>query len=92
MFFGSLVVSSGGIDFRILEPLWLAITLFVLLPGAWGVSVVFLAERLLRPGAVYANPPAKVNERRFGGLGWVILGAFTVLGVVDLISDIRVLT
>jgi hypothetical protein len=92
MFFGSMVVTSSGIDFLILEPLWLAIALFVLLPGAWGVSTVLLAEWLLRPGVVFRHPPQRVGERRFGGLGWVILGVVTIIGVADLSSDIQKLT
>jgi hypothetical protein len=42
---GAGVVHDDGIDFVVLDPLWLAIALFVLLPGAAAAVVVLLAER-----------------------------------------------
>jgi hypothetical protein len=45
---GALVVHPDGIDFRLLEPLWLAVALFVALPAAYGVAMSHLVERLLR--------------------------------------------
>jgi hypothetical protein len=45
---GSLVIHPDGVDFTLLEPLWLAIVLFVLLPAAYGVAVASLAEGWLR--------------------------------------------
>jgi hypothetical protein len=93
---GALVVKSGGIDFRLLEPLWLAVGLFLLIAGAWGVTVVLLTERLLRPGAVFQSLPSQI-DRRYGGaigstLGWLALLAITTLGVIDLVRDIARLT
>lgn len=45
---GSILVHSDGIDFRILEPTWLAIGLFVALPALSAYSVATLADRWLR--------------------------------------------
>jgi hypothetical protein len=42
---GAGVVHDDGIDFVVLDPLWLAIALFVLLPGVAAAVVVVLAER-----------------------------------------------
>jgi hypothetical protein len=42
---GGAVVHSDGVDFTLLEPAALAITLFVLLPGAAAALVVVLVER-----------------------------------------------
>lgn len=42
---GSAVVHSDGVDFTLIEPAALAITLFVLLPGAAAALVVVLVER-----------------------------------------------
>lgn len=47
----SIVVHPTGVDFRVLEPLWLAVALFVLIPAAYVVLLVLLAERAL------AGPP-----------------------------------
>lgn len=93
---GALIVKSDGIDFRVLEPLWLAVGLFLLIAGAWGVTVVVLTERLLRPGTVFRVLPSQI-DRRYGGtfgstLGWLGLTAITALGINDLVRDIARLT
>ncbi len=67
---GALIVKPG-VDFELLEPLWLTIGLFVLIPGAWGVTVVLLTERLLRTVTVPATPPSQVPTRR-RGMGRVV--------------------
>ena len=36
---GSMLVHKSGIDFNVLKPTWLAIGLFVLLPGVFGVAI-----------------------------------------------------
>jgi hypothetical protein len=51
---GALVIHPQGVDFTLLEPAWLAIVLFVLLPAAYGLAVAALAERWLRAG----DPPS----------------------------------
>ncbi len=68
---GALIVQPG-VDFELLEPLWLTIGLFVLLPGAWGVTVVLLTERLLRNATVPATAPSQVPTRRRGAMGRVV--------------------
>jgi hypothetical protein len=81
-------VNSDGVDFRLLEPLWLAIGLFVLIPAVWGVTVVFLGRFLTRPGTLYPDPPARIDERRWGAVGWLVLAALTLFGLTDLLGDI----
>ena len=44
---GALVIRPEGIDFTLLEPLWLAVTMFILLPATYGIALSLLAERLL---------------------------------------------
>jgi hypothetical protein len=44
---GSLVVEPGRPDFSVLEPLWLAVVLFLALPGVYGVLVALVIEALL---------------------------------------------
>jgi hypothetical protein len=44
---GALVVHPDGIDFSLLEPRWLAIAMFVALPGAFGVATARLTEGFL---------------------------------------------
>lgn len=45
---GSQLVHTDGIDFRLLEPVWLAIALFVALPGVFVWAMVRLGDRWLR--------------------------------------------
>src|SRR4051812_30979607 len=47
-FAGAGIVHTDGVDFRLLDPLWLTVGLFVLIPGLWGATVVVATERLLR--------------------------------------------
>lgn len=48
---GSMLVHTDGIDFRVLEPTWLAIGLFVALPGLFAYVVSRLVDRWLRDDA-----------------------------------------
>ena len=89
---GSLLVNADGIDFRILEPLWLTVGLFVFIPGAWGITVVYLSDWLLTPGRLLKSLQPGINHRvagRVGSItGWVFLAAITVLSAVFLIRDV----
>lgn len=91
-YFGAFIVTPEGVDFRLLEPLGLALTLFIALPGLWGATVVVLTERLLQPGVVYPTLPKQIDDRRFGGLGWLAMIGFTIFGVVGLVDNIQDLT
>lgn len=50
---GAIVIRPGGIDFTRLEPLGLAVAMFVALPAAYGFVVSIQAERFLRPGSSF---------------------------------------
>lgn len=52
---GTLVISPGGIDFTLLEPLPLAIAMFIALPAAYGVVMSLLVERLRSDDAPFAR-------------------------------------
>ncbi|MGE4032393.1 MAG: hypothetical protein AB7I08_19420 [Thermoleophilia bacterium] len=93
---GAAIVNVDGIDFILLEPLWLTVALFVALPAAWGSSVVLLTEWLLRPGVLYARPPEGV-DRRIGGvvvavLAWSLVALLAAAGVADLRADLDALS
>lgn len=45
---GAIVIKPDGIDFTVLEPLWLAVAMFVALPAAYGYVVAILVERSFR--------------------------------------------
>lgn len=77
---GAEVIRPGGIDFTRLEPLSLAVVMFVALPAAYGVLVSILAERFLAPGSAFGSSPAWAAGLVFllplpllGGLGMTLI-------------------
>lgn len=46
---GAMLVHTDGVDFTLLRPAWLAIALFVAIPGLYAVLLTVLCERWLRP-------------------------------------------
>ena len=84
---GATIVHTDGVDFRFLEPLWLTVGLFVLIPGLWAASVVVLTDRLLRSPTVVGAPVA-FDHGRWRLVGWVLLLVVAVLGARDLAADI----
>jgi hypothetical protein len=44
---GSMIVHADGVDFTLLDPLWLAVLLFVLIPAVYVVLLRLLAERAM---------------------------------------------
>lgn len=48
---GSMLVHADGVDFTVLEPTWLAVSLFVVLPGCFGVVVGAAVDAVERPGS-----------------------------------------
>jgi hypothetical protein len=44
---GAAVIEPGGVDFTFLEPLWLAVALFVALPAAFGAVLAWGVERAI---------------------------------------------
>ena len=89
-FGGAIIVHTDGVDFRFLEPLWLTVGLFVLIPGLWGATVVVVTERLLfryRTGL-----PLHVQRHYWGASDRMLLAAFTTIGTQGLVADIGNLT
>ncbi len=46
---GSMLVHSNGIDFRVLQPKWLAISLFVVLPAIFAITIGVVVDSVSRP-------------------------------------------
>ena len=44
-----MLVHADGVDFIVLTPTWLAVTLFVLLPAIFGICIGLAVERVERP-------------------------------------------
>jgi hypothetical protein len=74
---GAAFVHTDGIDFQLLEPAWLAISLFVGLPAMYGVAMSILVERSLRREASRGG-----GRRWFLGLiPLIALGLLGPLGI-----------
>lgn len=52
---GSMLVHTDGIDFRVLEPTWLAIALFIAVPAAFGAMVGPTTTWVQRPGTLFST-------------------------------------
>lgn len=77
---GALVIRPDGIDFTLLEPLSLAVVMFIALPASYGVAVSLLAERFLASHSAFNGPWAWV-----AGLVLLLpLGLFGPAGVAVL--------
>jgi hypothetical protein len=74
---GATVIRPGGVDFTLLEPLGLAVAMFIALPAAYGVAVSLLAERLLARDSGFARSRAWIA-------GLVLLLPLGLFGVVGL--------
>lgn len=46
---GSLLLHPDGVDFTLLKPMWLAISLFFALPGLFAVAIGLSVDRVSRP-------------------------------------------
>jgi hypothetical protein len=54
---GALIVHTDGVDFRLLDSTWLAIGLFVAIPGIYAALLTLLVERVLHPGGWWQRAP-----------------------------------
>ena len=57
---GEQLVHVEGVDFQILDPAWVAVALFVLIPGVYAGLLWVLAERWLATDRFFARGPAPV--------------------------------
>jgi hypothetical protein len=91
---GGVIVSAEGVDFRFLEPLWLAVGLFIFLPAAWGITIVLGVERLVHWQRMHPEPGVDAHPFGIPGtvLGWGGLAAVSILGFLDLLEDLERLT
>jgi len=53
---GSLLVHTDGVDFTLLEPIWLTIGSFVLIPVVFCAALHLVAEKAVRDGGVRSKP------------------------------------
>jgi len=56
---GSLLIEPDGVDFTLLQPLWLAIALFVALSAAVGTALAIVVDHVTAPGSWTAQGRAR---------------------------------
>ncbi len=71
---GALVIEPGGVDFTVLEPLWLAIAMFIALPALYGAALSAAVERSTDRAA--SHEPRKGVRRWLAvlPLGFILVG------------------
>lgn len=79
--FGALLTEPGSFDFSALEPAWLPILLFTLLPALHVVVFAVIAERWLVPESWFMRAPMSSVSRTF--LVW-LGGGFTLVLVLPM--------
>lgn len=87
---GSQVIRPGGIDFTLLDPPWLAIVLFILIPAAFGVFLAKLVERWLRDPTAFDGPPSIVAGAVLPVLPFAFLGMRGLLLVIAIVLALAV--
>ena len=85
---GAAVIKPDGVDFTFLDPLWLAVVLFVALPAGYGWLMAALVERLVaRPEEVpKLRVAAVVAFAVIGFFGTLAVGIAVVAGIMILIG------
>ena len=72
---GALVISPDGVDFTLLEPVWLAIAIFVAIPAVFGAAIGPLIGR-------WDRTDAWINQGKWGR--WLLPVAVVAFGVFAL--------
>jgi hypothetical protein len=86
---GEVLVHTDGVDFRVLDPVELAIGLFVLLPGVYVLVLVLLSDRWLRPDSWWsrARPAAVAGTFLVWVLLFPLLPVLVALALLWLVQD-----
>ena len=56
---GATIVHTDGVDFHLLDPAWLAIGLFVAIPGMYAALLTWFAERRLHDDSWFSRVPLR---------------------------------
>ena len=81
-FTASQVIHADGVDFTLLEPAWLAVVSFVVLPGLAALCVVLLVERWLRDPARAPRSPLLAALAVLGTIAAAVAAALWVVLLV----------
>lgn len=79
-------LSSDNVDFRILAPTWLAVTLITATALLYGATFAALVARWERPRPTRSGPSRAMRARDWAWLTWCVLPPVLVLSAVYLIG------
>ena len=88
---GAAFVSPDGIDQRILEPRWLTVGAFIVLPAAATLTLALIVERLVRRGPRVlppAPPRAAAAARVLVTLGGIALTVAAAVALADAVGQV----
>ena len=83
---GAAFVSPNGIDQRILEPRWLTVGAFIVLPAAATLTIVLIVERLGRRGP-RVLPPGPPRAAAAAGALVTVAGVVLTVGAAVALAD-----
>lgn len=83
---GSFLVRADGADFRMLEPTWLPVVLFLAVPAGYVLVLALLTERWLRRGSWFVGAPLPLVAAVL--LVWVLSGPLLLLLLVALVAGV----
>ncbi len=88
---GAAFVSPDGIDQRLLDPRWLTVGAFIVLPAAATLTIVLIVERLGRRGPRVlppASPRAAAAARVVVTLAGVVLTVAAAVALADAVGQV----
>lgn len=81
---GAMLVHPEGVDFTLLRPTWLAIALFVAIPGSYAALLTVLGERWLRTDRRFLLAPRRVAFVPL--ILWLPLAPVLLVGVLGWVA------
>lgn len=97
---GSMLVQADGVDFTQLQPTWLAVAVFVVLPGVFGAFIGPTVDAVARPdswtargrrrwvlplAAIVCFPPVLLVV----GVAWIAVAVLAIVGASTLVERLR---
>lgn len=86
---GSMLVHTDGVDFTVLEPLWLAVAMTLMMPVLFSIGIVWLGDRWLGDGPTFwQRLPMPAGHVARAGLAVLAVAAAVSLGsdVADILD------
>ena len=80
--FGALIIHQDGVDFTLLDPAWLPVVLFLVIPLVYVLTAAIITERWLRPASWFLT--ADIRKVAAVLVLWISTGPLLVLPAIGL--------